>query len=107
MSSSRTVSLIFPWGSFLLAVLAVIFLAGVILTARDVAFRKPIGASLSAIGIIEILPFLLLNLGFNDISLLIPLTPLMIIFAEGCITLVGGVFVLNLPKPGSGNEPKE
>lgn len=97
-SQSETI-LIFPIGLFLLVMLFAIFLAGVILSVMYAAFRKPIGAGLTTIGILEIVPFLLFISGLNDITLLMPFIPLTIIFLEGCVTTVGGVAIFFFAKP--------
>jgi len=85
-------------GTLLLGALFVLFLVGAIYSVKYVSFRKTIGASLIAIGIIEILPFLLFICGLNDIGLLIPFIPLIIIFLEGCVTSSGGLVIFFLAK---------
>ena len=93
--------IVFPLGLSLLAMLLVLFVIGVIFALKYTVFRKPIGAVLITLGILEILPFFLLLLGLNDITYFIPFLPLAIIFVEGCITLLGGVFMFNLRKTSS------
>ena len=77
----------------------VILLVGILLSVKFSAYRKPIGAGLITVGILEILPFVLFYLGLNDVSYLMPSTPLSIIFIEGCITLVCGIVIVFLSKP--------
>jgi hypothetical protein len=96
-ASSREVY-VFPLGIAFLAIPLVVFILGVVFSVVYSALRKPIGATLIALGILEILPFFLLLLGLNDILYLIPFIVLAIIFVEGCVTLLGGVFIFNLTK---------
>lgn len=97
--STTTIISIFPNGLFILTMLFLIFLVGILLSVKFSAHRKAIGVGLITIGIIEILPLVLFYLGLNDVSYLIPFTPLSIIFMEGCITLVCGIVILYLSKP--------
>ena len=96
--SSREVY-VFPLGIAFLAIPLVVFIVGVVFSVTNVALRKPVGATLIVLGVLEVLPFFLLLLGLNDITYFMPFILLAIIFVEGCITLLGGVFIVNLGKP--------
>jgi hypothetical protein len=96
---------IFPFGLFLPLLLFIIFVIGLALAMAYRAYRKPIGAGLSVMGILEILPFVLLSLGLNDVMHLIPFVFLLIVFVEGCVTLVGGVVIFYLPKASLRKQP--
>jgi predicted membrane channel-forming protein YqfA (hemolysin III family) len=75
----------------------VILLVGVILSViSNPAFRKPIGAVLSVVGVLEVVPFFI-NL-VKDISRIIPFVPLLILFIVGCVTLICGVVIFYLSK---------
>ncbi|MHC3129082.1 MAG: hypothetical protein IBV52_03295 [Candidatus Bathyarchaeota archaeon] len=95
--SSREVYF-FPLGIAFLAIPLVVFIVGVVFSVTNVALRKPVGATLIVLGVLELLPFLLLLLGLNDISYVIPFMVLAILFVEGCVTLLGGVFIFTLGK---------
>jgi hypothetical protein len=58
------------------------FLVGILLSVKYSAYRKTIGAILLVSGIAEIIPFI----------------PLLIIFIEGCMTLIGGLVILFFAK---------
>lgn len=72
----------------------VILLVGILLSVKYSTYRKSIGAGLVMAGIVEMLPFLLFYLVFNEV-----ITPLFIIFIEGCISLVCGIVIFYLSKP--------
>ena len=74
------------------------FLVGILLSVKYSAYRKTIGAILLVSGIAEIIPFILFILGLNDIVLFIPFIPLLIIFIEGCMTLISGLVILFFAK---------
>jgi len=96
-SSSTQVIVVFPIGLIVLLIPMVILLVGVILSViSNPAFRKPIGAVLSVVGVLEVVPFFI-NL-VKDISRIIPFVPLLILFIEGCVTLLCGVVIFYLPK---------
>jgi hypothetical protein len=96
---------IFPLGLFLPALLIAVFVVGLVLAMVYRVYRKPIGAGLSVIGILEILPFVLLSLGLNDVMHFLPFMFLQIVFLLGCITLVGGVVIFYLPKSSRRKQP--
>ncbi|MCX6644710.1 MAG: hypothetical protein NT043_05850 [Candidatus Bathyarchaeota archaeon] len=96
-SSSTQVIVVFPIGLIVLAIPMVILLIGVILSVSNPAFRKHIRVVLSVVGVLEVIPFFI-NL-VKDISRIIPFVPLLILFIEGCVTLLCGVAIFYLPKP--------
>jgi hypothetical protein len=61
-------------------------------------WRKPIGAALAVLGVLEMVPVLLVPIGFLSItSALLWLLPSF--FVEGVITLVGGLVMFSLARP--------
>ncbi len=82
----------FPLGLYLL-ILPLCFIACVVLAWKRTAWRRPIGAVLITVGILEVIPFFLVLGGSSDIRFLVPFVPLVIIFFEGCVTLVSGVAI--------------
>jgi predicted membrane channel-forming protein YqfA (hemolysin III family) len=97
-SSSSTQVIVVPAiGFIVLLIPMVILLVGVILSViSNPAFRKPIGAVLSVVGVLEVVPFFI-NL-VKDISRIIPFVPLLILFIVGCVTLICGVVIFYLSK---------
>ncbi|MCW4015740.1 MAG: hypothetical protein NWF06_05165 [Candidatus Bathyarchaeota archaeon] len=91
----------FPFDLPIIAVPLLFLVLGVFFSVMYIALRKTIGATLVSFGVLELLPFLLLLAGLNDVTYLISFLPLVIVFVEGCITLFVGVFLLHLGKTGT------
>jgi hypothetical protein len=94
-----------PWGSFdsevylpryilfsIIAILAATFIVGTILTSKYNKNRKLVGKIFVAIGIIELIPYIIAVIQIIMLNLFYQLyNPWMFLFILGCITLTGGV----------------
>ena len=82
------------WYSFfsIIAILAIIFIAGTILTLKYNKHRKLMGKIFVAIGTIELIPYTIATIQIIMLNLLYQLyNPWLFLFILGCITLTGGV----------------
>lgn len=83
----------------IIAILAIIFIIGTILTLKYDRYSKLIGKIFVAIGIVELVPYFLSVIHTILVSLPYLLyNPWLFLFVLGCITLTGGVSFLRKVK---------
>lgn len=76
----------------IIAILAITFIVGTILTLKYNKNRKLMGKIFVAIGIIELIPYTIAAIQITMLNLLYQLyNPYLFLFILGCITLTGGV----------------
>lgn len=72
----------------------VLLLAGIAVAATHPRWRKPTGLAMVALGILEMIPFLLDLFGLGPKGMVVPPQGYAIVLVEGCVTLaIGVVFI--------------
>jgi hypothetical protein len=94
-----------PWNSYdsevylfryiffsIITILAITFIAGIILTRKYNKHQRLTGKIFAAIGIIELIPYIIAVIQIIMLNLFYQLyNPYLFLFTLGCITLTGGV----------------
>lgn len=76
----------------IITILAITFITGTILTRKDTSHKRSMGTIFAAIGITEIIPYILTVIHTILVNLPYLLyNPWLFLFTLGCITLTGGV----------------
>jgi hypothetical protein len=83
----------------IIAILAITFIVGTILTLKHSKNRKLLGKIFVVIGIIELIPYTIAAIQIITLNLFYQLyNPYLFFFILGCITLTGGVAILKKVK---------
>jgi hypothetical protein len=83
----------------IITILAITFIIGAILTIKYSSHKKPIGKIFTAIGTIELIPYIISVIHTIQANLPYLLyNPWLFLFVLGCITLTGGVSFLRKVK---------